>query len=1026
MESGTGGDSGGSNGVNPAHDVAGDDATVLLSPDTITPPADADATVLLTTPPGDAGDATVLLQPSDHATPLEVADLAPGMELNLAGQRVRVVAAIGRGGAEGRTYRVESGGRDLVLKVYHRQSGSLETVLSRVACSRHPNIIRIHQVGSAGAKTWELMEYHQGGTLADYLRASGPIKDATAIRELLAAIHAGLRELHEVARVVYQDLKPDNILLPDGRFGQATLADFGISTAMTDSTGAVEVVANGTRDYAAPELSRFGATHTVSVTSRVDLFALGVTLLECWLGVSPFKDVADAGRRDQVLGRSVPMPDDMPQGLRDLVTGLLEPIAADRFGLEEVDAWMKGGLALRVATAKRYRAALFDGTRPFNNPRELASMMLEDPASGERLLYGGGLEQWLTDAGDYELAAEVTEVRKRYSGQQESRRAGVYHVAYRFNPSLPFMTHGGTPCRSLEDLGTALRDEHAHYLEALRSWRNPVYAYLKAHMATDLAEEALRRFSEGLKPSPRALNHLVYWLERGDSPRVRLAGTLIEDPDQLLEGSRERTQFLDELRQDHSPSLLWLKDLGAVRSANSIAHSGTADVLAIITLLPWFKLDAERDGLDPPTRASLMADAASRSPAVVKALIDAGVALDGVPSESLPLVKLALNAGAGASGANARGILEYLLSQGVSLDQVDREGTTPLIEAVRAGDPALVAYLLEQGASWGFADAKGNRPLRLAVGRALARAGNEPPLLVVKALLAAGADPLAWLPDNSGSIFDGVVAKRDLELVQALKAAPAYSEADAVSRGHPVLAAARVSWKEGVELLAPPATMFAKMRIAEALLALGRGAVWVLFCIVCLAVPAVIFLPPDIPDYPIVSAFTPFALSSLFQAHPGYVRAIAAVVLCILVALSGVALKYLMRGETPLDAMKQALRYAAGNKAMTLMLLAPLLSFGPMFVLAVAATPFVGNKTEAELESYLHIATGAAWSWAVVLMVLVVVLVNRAQRRNLHTFRNLRTIARQTGAMGGKGTSRKTGWLILLACVAVVAFLWFQ
>ena len=79
-----------------------------------------------------------------------------------------------------------------------------------IAAVRHPNVVRVYDLGHADARPYFVMEYVEGGNLAHLLTA-GPLAPRTAA-ELLEPVARGVQAAHE-ADIVHRDLKPANILL---------------------------------------------------------------------------------------------------------------------------------------------------------------------------------------------------------------------------------------------------------------------------------------------------------------------------------------------------------------------------------------------------------------------------------------------------------------------------------------------------------------------------------------------------------------------------------------------------------------------------------------------------------------------------------------------------------------------------------------------------------------------------------------------------------------------------------------------
>jgi len=89
----------------------------------------------------------------------------------------------------------------------------------------------------------------------------------------------GLEQLHGEHKIIYQDLKPENIYFRDTKKTSLVLADFGISSIMKGYDEEVEVTASIADLYAAPELAHKGNRNEVMATPSVDYFALGITML---------------------------------------------------------------------------------------------------------------------------------------------------------------------------------------------------------------------------------------------------------------------------------------------------------------------------------------------------------------------------------------------------------------------------------------------------------------------------------------------------------------------------------------------------------------------------------------------------------------------------------------------------------------------------------------------------------------------------------------------------------------------------
>ena len=146
----------------------------------------------------------------------------------------------------------------------------------------HPNIVGVYDWGKYGGTYFIAMEYVQGRTLADIIRANGRVS-AVQAAEIASEVSAALAFAHRNG-VVHRDIKPANILI--GSSGQVKVADFGIARAVNsaaDSNLTQVGLVMGTATYFSPEQAQ-GA----QPDPRSDLYSLGVVMYEMVGGRPPF------------------------------------------------------------------------------------------------------------------------------------------------------------------------------------------------------------------------------------------------------------------------------------------------------------------------------------------------------------------------------------------------------------------------------------------------------------------------------------------------------------------------------------------------------------------------------------------------------------------------------------------------------------------------------------------------------------------------------------------------------------------
>ncbi len=144
----------------------------------------------------------------------------------------------------------------------------------------HPNIATIFESGDAGGSLYLLMEFIDGITLREAIRAKA-VQPADAMK-IVGQLCDALEYAHSQG-VVHRDIKPENILLD--RAGKVKVVDFGLAKLADDNAMSLTHTrqAMGTPHYMAPEQWE----KPTEVDHRADIYALGVVIYELLTGELP-------------------------------------------------------------------------------------------------------------------------------------------------------------------------------------------------------------------------------------------------------------------------------------------------------------------------------------------------------------------------------------------------------------------------------------------------------------------------------------------------------------------------------------------------------------------------------------------------------------------------------------------------------------------------------------------------------------------------------------------------------------------
>ncbi|XP_041127794.1 rhodopsin kinase GRK1-like [Polyodon spathula] len=145
-----------------------------------------------------------------------------------------------------------------------------------------------------------------------------------------AQIICGMEHLHQ-NRIIYRDLKPENVLLDND--GNVRISDLGLAVELKDGEIKTKGYA-GTPGFMAPELLR-----SEEYDFSVDYFTLGVTLYEMIAAKGPFRSrgekVENKEIKKRILNDPVNYTEKFSEEAKSFCEGLLEKDVTKRLGFKD-------------------------------------------------------------------------------------------------------------------------------------------------------------------------------------------------------------------------------------------------------------------------------------------------------------------------------------------------------------------------------------------------------------------------------------------------------------------------------------------------------------------------------------------------------------------------------------------------------------------------------------------------------------------------------------------------------------------
>lgn len=222
-------------------------------------------------------------------------------------------------------------------------------ILKELTELHHVNVVALFDCKETPSHVYLVMEYCNGGDLADYLNAKGTLSEDT-IKLFLVQLAGAMKALYAKG-IVHRDLKPQNILLshnwtplqqqksisekekihhPPPSEIRLKIADFGFARFLQD--GVMAATLCGSPMYMAPEVIM-----SLQYDAKADLWSLGTIVFQCLTGKAPFQANTPQALRafyEKHANLAPKIPVGTSPELCELLQGLLKRNSQERMNFE--------------------------------------------------------------------------------------------------------------------------------------------------------------------------------------------------------------------------------------------------------------------------------------------------------------------------------------------------------------------------------------------------------------------------------------------------------------------------------------------------------------------------------------------------------------------------------------------------------------------------------------------------------------------------------------------------------------------
>lgn len=407
---------------------------------------------------------------------------------------------------EANIYICEYDEEEYIAKIYNRKDAVKSEIVEKLKALDSPHVAKIYDTGEYEGMSVAILPYYRLGSLQGKRFTLKQLK-----RMIIPGVNDALQSLHNIG-ILHKDLKPANIMmLSSGK--DVALIDFGISSVMDSGASMIITKSGWTLAYASPEALR-GAYFDES-----DYYSFGITLYELFCGHTPYENLNPEQIAQISIAQKLPYPENMPQELKDLITGLTYNDLTNRNDLsnpnrrwtyDKVKKWLAGekqpipGAAgapktkiVESSSSKSFDdfSYKFDGTIYFDL-NELISALATKWSEGKKHLTRKFLSGFFTNR-DNDLASHCMDAEEEIQSGQDSDVA-FWKLLYKLAPDVKEFFWKGKLYSSLQSFGQEMLTKLRQADTSDKNYWDEIFAnhllsqYLELHAQPKEAVDAVQ------------------------------------------------------------------------------------------------------------------------------------------------------------------------------------------------------------------------------------------------------------------------------------------------------------------------------------------------------------------------------------------------------------------------------------------------------------------------------------------------------------------------------------------------------